>query len=244
MQITVPGLTHSAILDASPVATSVMDGEGTIIYVNDAFLAHASKVRGKEIRREDRIGRNVQEFIEHNRQEWQEIYDRALKQGESVSLEELRSHLPDREMCLDTWVNPIKGEDGRVIGAVVTWQDVTDRVKRQQEEEELRRRTALDRVRVSVYEMIESADIQKVLTSLYEALKDIGVEFDDCSVAVVDEDKESVESYYLGSDGVHLKDEFPLSGILLKVWQDGQPVYRRDVEEEDIYNRDLPSNSK
>ena len=142
---------------------------------------------------------------------------------------------------MDVRMNPMQGGDGKVIAAVVTWQDVTERVRVRQEE---RRRTALDRVRVSAYEMRESANIQKVLTSLYEALKDIGVEFDDCSVAVVDEEKESVESYYLGSDGVHLKDEFPLSGILLKVWQDGQPVYRRDVEEEDIYNRDLPSNSK
>ena len=173
MQITVPGLTHSAILDTSPIPTSVIDAEGTVVYVNDAFLAYASKVWGTKIRSEDRIGRNVREFItgrgDYDRQEWLKIYDRVLKKGETVFLQEFCGRpLPDREVHVDVRMNPIKGEDGQVLAAVLTWQDVTDRVNAQREE---RRRSALDRMRASVLSMQTPEDIEGVLIELHRQLK-------------------------------------------------------------------------
>ena len=66
MHATVSGLTHAAMLDASPIAASVVDREGTVVYVNDAFLAYARAVRGVEIQREERIGGNIREFSTGN----------------------------------------------------------------------------------------------------------------------------------------------------------------------------------
>ena len=104
-------------------------------------------------------------------------------------------------------------------------------------ERELRRRTALDQVRVSVYEMREVRDMQGLLVSLYGALKDLGVEFGDCSVQIVDEGKEHFASYYLGPDRVRPVVETPLRGSsVYEGWRHARVIYRRDLDEEDRYD--------
>ena len=90
---------------------------------------------------------------------------------------------------------------------------------------------------MSVYEMRESTDMQRVLVSLYGALKDTGVEFDDCSVQVVDEEKGNFESYYLLPGRVLPLLENPLrDSAVYEAFRGGGPVYRRDLDEEDPYN--------
>ena len=101
-------------------------------------------------------------------------------------------------------------------------------IERKQAEEELRRQAALDGVRVKVYEMREPGDMETVLVSLYDALKDVGVEFDDCSVQIVDEEKERVESYFLALGRVLPVMEWSLTdSVGYKAWRQKQPIYRR-----------------
>ena len=125
----------------------------------------------------------------------------------------------------------------------VGFRRLEDITERRRAEEALRRRAALDKVRVSAYEMKETADIQKVLTSLYEALQDIGVEFDHCSVQTVDEERGLFriawqvydKLHYIGP-GHELAMELPLAGsAMYEAWQDKRVVYRRDLAEEDPY---------
>ena len=109
--------------------------------------------------------------------------------------------------------------------------------ERKRAEETLRGRAALDRVRVSVYEMRETADMQGVLISLYESLRDAGVVFDNCSVQIVDEEEGKFEGYSISTDRVELR----ISGRSLQdsavyeSWREKRPVYRRDLDEEDRY---------
>jgi len=162
----------------------------------------------------------------------------VLKRGEAVFLKELPSRLPGWEMYIDTRLDPIKTGDGRVIGAVITRQDVTDRVQRQREE---KRRAALDRVRVSVYEMRGSADIQNVLTSLYEALRDVGMDFDTCSVQIVNEG-ESHRAYGITQERIHpvmeelATEDRETNNPVYHALRDRRPIYRRNLDEEDLYN--------
>jgi len=53
--------------------------------------------------------------------------------------------------------------------------------------------------------MEKSEDIEKVLISLYEALKDAGVDFDECSVQIMDEEKGVIESYFITSARVNVE---------------------------------------
>ena len=105
------------------------------------------------------------------------------------------------------------------------------------EEAKVQREATLDRVRVSVYEMREAADIQSVLISLYGALKDVGVEFDNCSIQIVYEQEERFTGYSVGPDQIELTME---SGALrgsavYDAWQGRRPVYRPDLDDRDAY---------
>jgi len=241
MQVTVPGLTQNAILDASPIPTSVIDTEGTVVYVNDAFLKHATKVRGQNIRREDRIGRHVREFIsesdEHERRRWLELYARVLEEGEPVLLQEFfLCSRSDLQMYLDVRMSPIKGEEGGVVAAVVTWEDVTDRVNARGED---RRRTALDRVRAEVFGMRRTGDIDKVLTAIYRELRNVAVTFDDCSINLANEGTEPPEfaSYCISSESVWVVATAGAEACeqIERMRRLGEPVYRRDLDREDVY---------
>ena len=233
------GLTHAAMLDASPIPTSVVDAEGTVVYVNDAFLEYASRARGVEVRREDRIGRNVREFtvggFGYSREEWLAFYDRILEKGESFSHAELGwQPSPDREMYVDVRMDPIIGQEGEVAGAVLAWQDVTDRVRMRKRE---LLRAALDRVRVSVYEMRETEDMQRVLASLYRALKDSGVEFENCSISLVDEEKGHFQGRFIDTEQVYPTETLPLRDTpVYRAWREGRVIYRRNLDDDDEYN--------
>ena len=109
-------------------------------------------------------------------------------------------------------------------------------------EDRLRRNAALDRVRVSVYEMREYTDIQRVLISLHEGLKDTGVDYDYGSVQIVNEERENFRIVWQGKDKVHYQDEegpveLPLTGsAVYEAWRNKRPVYRRNLDKEDPYN--------
>ena len=109
--------------------------------------------------------------------------------------------------------------------------------ERKRIEKMLRRRAALDQVRVSVYEMRESADIAQVLTSLYGGLKETGMGFDNFSIQFVDEEEDYFEAHSIGPDRVELRiarGALKQSAVYEAYWK-GAPVYRRDLHAEDRY---------
>jgi len=102
--------------------------------------------------------------------------------------------------------------------------------------DQLRRRATLDRLRLSIYEMREAADIREVLASLYDALRDLDVDFENCSVQIVDEEKETFQSYALTPERVLQVPAFPLAGsAVYAAFRYGRPVYRRDLDAADKY---------
>ena len=110
---------------------------------------------------------------------------------------EIASSAEYRVKCKDgsyRWISDhfalFRGPEGHLSFSIASVRDITER---KEAEEKLRRQAALDRVRVSVYEMRESTDIQAVLVSLYVALKNSGVKFDNCSIQLVDEEKQCIE---------------------------------------------------
>ncbi len=117
-------------------------------------------------------------------------------------------------------------------------------IHRVQTEEELRRKAALDQVRASVYSMREPADLQNVITSLQEALKeDMGVEFDNCSIQILDDERNSIKhSWWAYKQCHYFNRPNPVIGYVTrttafyKAWQNKQVVYRRDLVEEDPYD--------
>jgi len=110
-----------------------------------------------------------------------------------------------------------------------------------QEADRLRRKAALDSVRLSVYKMEKASDIQDVLSGLHEALKVCGVVFDECSVQVVDEKRGHftvaaagpLEHAYFGPERSM---PTPLRATAVyQAWRHRRPVYRKDLRKEDPY---------
>ena len=159
------------------------------------------------------------------------IVEELIEEGRTAELSLIAKD--GRRIPTEYTVSIIHDAEGEPRYLIAVGRDIAGRKRA---EKEARRRAALDRVRVSVYEMKRAEDVQKVLISLHRALVDVGLVFDDCSVAVVDEDMERVESYYLSSKGGYRRDEFPLVGVLRKVWEEGWPICRRDIHHEDIYD--------
>ncbi|MBL6449826.1 PAS domain-containing protein [Fulvivirga sp. 29W222] len=59
-----------------------------------------------------------------DKEKWKNRYDRALK-GEKFAVEEKRE-LKDRELFISVHCDPIRNEDGEIIGATVVSRDITD----------------------------------------------------------------------------------------------------------------------
>jgi len=112
-------------------------------------------------------------------------------------------------------------------------------------EEEVRIAAALDRVRMSTYRMRQASDMQGVLASLYEALKDIGLDFEDCSVQIVDEREGSFGIAWQAqhrpyrpdpSRKIQVTSAAERNSAVYEAWQNKRVVYRRNLDEEDPYN--------
>lgn len=139
----------------------------------------------------------------------------------------------------------IKGQvDGNLLTRTIRYA-----IERKGAEEALRRRAVIDKMRASVYEIRDSIDLQKILISFHEALRDVGLNFEGCSVQIVDEEKETFGilwwALYQEQYKYHLLNsdrENVIWGMLLKnsavydAWWNQRPIYRRDLDKEDPYN--------
>ena len=139
----------------------------------------------------------------------------------------------------------IKGQvDGNLLTRTIRYA-----IERKRAEGALWRRVAIDKIRASVYEMRDNIDLQRILISFHEALRDIGLNFEGCSIQIVDEEKETFGilwwALYQGQYKYHLLNserENVIEGVLLKnsavydAWRNQRPIYRRDLDKEDPYN--------
>ncbi|MCC7261589.1 MAG: PAS domain S-box protein [Candidatus Latescibacteria bacterium] len=98
-----------------------------------------------------------------------------------------------------------------------------------------------DQLREAVGRMGHSDDFSQVLEVLKRGLDELEIPFQDCGVNLIDlqADPPTVTINSLGKDG-HWYDGKPLSqsnATLLQIWQAraGMPVYRRDIQAEDLY---------
>ena len=122
---------------------------------------------------------------------------------------------------------------------------VEDITERKRFEEDLRRKAALDQVRATIFEMDEKADMRKILISLCEALRDFGMDFEECSLQVVDEKKDHIELTWHALGGWHFHDSDPnlprikIPPAVYTAWKEKRPNYRPNLDKEDLYNEKI-----
>lgn len=219
------------ILEAIPVPISIIDAGGIVLFVNRAFLDFAKGV-GREVDYEDRVGHDVKEFFEEGREGfWKSAFDQVLKEGRPFEVWGIpEGRRPDGSArYVHRHILPIRGADGKIVGAINIWEDVTDQILR---ERNARLREAVDVVREAVLEMRGPQDMDKVLDSVYRGLRMLDVPFSRASLQVVD--KDGFVCYLFGERGF-TSSPLPPGTPVEKAWKEGKILYRKDIKTEDLY---------
>ncbi|MBD3181426.1 PAS domain S-box protein [Candidatus Poribacteria bacterium] len=207
------------IIEHNVDAIIVVDRDGIVKFVNPA--AERLFGRGKE-----EIQQNIFEFAIGN--ESTEI-DIAQKSGKIITVE---VHVTDID-----W----EGEPAYLASL----RDITERKRAA---DAIRRRAVLDRMRASIYEMEDNISITNILNCFYNALNELELDFEDCSIQLVDTENHgfsiSWRSFYEGnyvfhqmdSERVNLNPEVPFEkSAVFDSWKSKKPIYRRDLHKDDSY---------
>lgn len=151
-------------LEATPIGIAVHDAAGKLVYVNqvgrslwggDRWLDHSLSDLSNSLH-----------LYHGSRQIVYPLEDlpvsRAL-QGETVWVDDLEIHRPDRIIPLDMWGTPIFDDQGQVVYAIVAFQDISDRKRRELERQVIENtRQTRDRL----YRQVIQAQTDLILRSL------------------------------------------------------------------------------
>jgi signal transduction histidine kinase/CheY-like chemotaxis protein/PAS domain-containing protein len=101
------------------------------------------------------------------------------------------------------------------------------------------RREVQHRLRQAIAQMQRSDDIVRLLSVLKAGLHELGMAFQDCDINLIDPDSDAVMASMHGRAQTGewgLPEATPWGEReVLRFWQDGVTVYRRDLQEEDVY---------
>ncbi|MBI4530720.1 MAG: PAS domain S-box protein, partial [Candidatus Latescibacteria bacterium] len=122
---------YVAVFNAIPVPAIVIDTEGIIRDVNQAFLHFARRRHGHEILKEDRIGHLITAFVETEDEcgRWEAFIREVLSIEEEQRFPMWKSVDASGHVCYsDICAKVIKDEAGGVVGALILQKEVTEEV--------------------------------------------------------------------------------------------------------------------
>ncbi|MDG2992346.1 PAS domain S-box protein [Candidatus Synechococcus calcipolaris G9] len=125
-------------LDATPIGISVHDPSGKLIYLNQVGrsllgVEHISVVETAELSFRFQAYRGGTGQL-YPTEELPVI--QALR-GETVWADDMEIHQQGKVICLETWASPIFNVQGQVIYGVVAFQDISDRKRREIEQQQV-----------------------------------------------------------------------------------------------------------
>ncbi|MEZ4834144.1 MAG: histidine kinase dimerization/phospho-acceptor domain-containing protein [Caldilineaceae bacterium] len=224
----------SAILQAFPEPTTLVDPQGTILDLNQAYCDYAARL-GVQIARADRIGRNIFEYgSADEKADLHHLLAETLSQGRGY----LR-YRPDqlhskRPVNVEVTGHAVYAEDGVLSGALLIRRVLADEIFQEE------RRRVMERLREAIWGMQHSDDMGDVMSVMRNGLVRLAVPFLAFGVNVFDMSQNPPRiSIYLdteGSGGRWRTVNAEYGGkALLKFWQEKRIVYRRDLSQEDPY---------
>jgi two-component system sensor histidine kinase/response regulator len=118
----------SALINSIPDIIAYRDPQGVFLGCNEAF----STLRGKTAA--EVMGRTAHQLFPKERAEVISALDKeVLATLEKASLEELVAYPDGRQVCLETVRNPLRDQDGKLLGILAIGRDVTERKKAEKE---------------------------------------------------------------------------------------------------------------
>ena len=143
-----------------------------------------------------------------------------------------RADRPECTGCVHMHTETQKEITGKVEDGPILREDVSDRVRVMQCSR------VLSRIREEIWSMQKSRDLEKILVTVRDGLKHMGVPFNDCGVNLVDKkaDSPSVQFHGMTEEGQWLQGGTDRGAdIVSRFWQGQAIVYRRDLDKEDLY---------
>ncbi len=226
--------TYSAILQAFPEPTTLVDPHGVILDVNQAFCDYAAKI-GVHISPTERIGKSIFDFGSSDEQtRMSELLDETMQRGEARIRYRRQGGITKRPVYIQVTGHAIYNPEGEAIGALLIRGSVADELF----EEE--RRLVMAQLREAIWGMQRSDDMGKVMAAVRSGLTQLAIPFRAYSVNVVDtkHDQPQVSFYFdLEDSGGRWRTIDHTHGAqnLIHFWQKQVVVYRTDLHVEDPY---------
>jgi len=216
-----------------------VDTEGRVVFVNPAALQLL------ELEAENLLGQKVHPLIHHTHANGSDYpveecpIFKAYTAGQAFHVDdEVLWKKDGSSVPVEYTATPVQKE-GKLSGAVITFQDITER----QGEERLRR--ALQLVRDAVWGLNTSniEDERRILLTMRGALGVAGVSFNNCGVNVVlEEEGETIvrEHRLTEEEGWIQRDpDDPALARIAAFWSGGELIYRADIDTEDRYGESV-----
>ncbi|MDA0337865.1 MAG: PAS domain-containing protein, partial [bacterium] len=178
------------VFAAMPIAATIIDADGTIIDVNDAFIKLARRF-DISLRREDRVGRPLWEFAGENDPQLgrQAILD-FLAGGDPEQWRRVEHDGRGRQGLHDMQLLALRDAEGQVIGALIVRQEVTEAVEQARQLEQSLQLLAT--FRTIGHLVLASLDLEVILETIAREIVKAGI-FRSVTLSLVDEESHSVE---------------------------------------------------
>lgn len=98
---------------------------------------------------------------------------------------------------------------------------------------QLRAVDARRHLREQVWNMRGATDIEQVMVTVRQSLQELGIYHSSCGINLIQENL--VQAHNMEQGGKWTTLDTNPQPLLLQFWRSGQPVYRRDLDQEDLY---------
>ena len=217
----------SMAVEQSPAAVVITGIDGSIEYVNPKFTRVTGYSLAEVLGENPRLLKSGKQPAEFYRDLWETIGRGEEWHGE------FHNRKKNGELYWESAsISPIRSPEGEVTHFVAVKEDITER--KWEEGRILARQRMLD----EVWKMRGPGDIGHLLDGLKDGLETLGIPFKGCGINLVDisGDVPCVRAYELDEQREWQNEGSEQTGELLaSIWRDGRPVYRRDLESEDVH---------
>ena len=181
---------HTGVFAAMPLPATLIDATGTIVDVNDAFINLAQRYN-VTLRREDRIGRPLWEFSgEHDPQLGRQAILDFLADGDPEHWRRVEHDDRGRQGLHDMQLLALRDAEGRICGAMIVRQEVTESVEQARKLEESLQLLAT--FRTVGHLVLASLNLDVILETIAREIVEAGI-FRSLTLSLVDEEAHSVE---------------------------------------------------
>ena len=214
---------YRLVLEYLPVGIVENTPDGRMLFYNP----RATEIMGYRLEDFDTL-RSEDLYVDP--EDRKKLVEHLRKQG-FYSFEHRMRRIDGRVIWVRGTTRAIQDEEGRVTHYLGIMDDITE-VRRQEA-----RQLVLYRVREVVLKMADPDDIKHVMVAVRQGLQDLDIPFFNCGINIVEDGSNplKIRTHTMTREGAWVELSPDGLSTLYHIWEGGEPIYRRDLEKEDVY---------